>query len=731
MMPVASPLFSPGVPDTMVRPGGFLMPSRMKIRTKLVALTLAIGAIGVVGTGLVAGWHSRQALTARAQDHLTSVRRSKKYQIENYFRTVRNHILTLSEDLVFVEGSNALRTAYFDLDRLPVSPAKRESIRAYYRDSYLPDLAKLMDLRAAVEDYMPVFTAPYHLQSTYILGNPHPFGSRSRLYAAKDGSAYDRAHERFHPTYRRIVDVFGYYDLMIVDNETLRIVYTVAKESDLGTSLQEGPYRNTNLARVLRLCREDPKHDSVYLVDFEGYEPSRGAPAAFICSPIADRENKRTGILVLQLKIDEIDRVVSGERGWVRDGLGKSGDSGIVGGDFLMRSTARRFVESRQAYLDSLRARGYEQKRIERMAAYNTTILQQEIRLPSVERALRGEEGVMRQAGSSGTSSLVAFGPLDIMGLKWTLASRMDEAEALAPVYAARRQLILLLIGLLGATLLAAFLLSHSLVARIQALADTARRVMTGDLTARVSVKSNDELGELSSTFNFMTESIEKKTAEIEQKNRENEALLLNILPTPIAHRLKGGESVIADHFAQVTVLFADLVGFTVMSSQRPPGEVVDLLNNLFSRFDEIARRLDVEKIKTIGDAYMAVSGLPQECTDHASRMMQMAVAMTEEMHHYSEALGRTVELRIGLNSGPVVAGVIGTSKFIYDLWGDTVNIASRMESHGVPGSIQVTRPVYEALKGEYEFEYRGAIEVKGKGQMEAWLVKLPQPALR
>ncbi|MCC7154105.1 MAG: adenylate/guanylate cyclase domain-containing protein, partial [Bryobacterales bacterium] len=153
-------------------------------------------------------------------------------------------------------------------------------------------------------------------------------------------------------------------------------------------------------------------------------------------------------------------------------------------------------------------------------------------------------------------------------------------------------------------------------------------------------------------------------------------------------------------------------------------------LNDLFSRFDQMAQRLGVEKIKTIGDAYMAVAGLPHACPDHAQRMMRMAVEMTEEMRRYSRILGKTVELRVGLNSGPVVAGVIGATKFIYDLWGDTVNIASRMESHGVPGSIQVTRAVYEALKDEYEFEYRGVIEVKGKGQMEAWLVKLPQPAL-
>jgi len=702
----------------------------MKIRSKLTLLTLGIGIIGVVSSGLVAGWHSRRALVNRAQDQLTSVRRSKKHEIETYFQTVRKHILTLSEALMFIEGSRALHAGFLDLDRKSIKPAEREAILNFYQTVHLPEAAKLMDVRSSVDSYLPSRTAPFHLQAAYIADNPNPYGKRSLLVSVNDGTAYDRAHTRFHPSYRRIVDAFGYHDIKIIDNDSLRVIYTVAKEVDLGLSLKDGPYRNTNLAKVVAECQEDKRNDSVYLVDFEAFEPSRGAPAAFLCSPIVDQQDNRTGIMVIQLKIEEIDRVISGGQGWTRDGLGGSGDSGIVGADYMMRSTARRFLEDRDGYIAGLRARRYPEKRIERMLAYNTTILQQEVRLPSVERALAGEEGVMRQVGMSGTASLVAYGPLDIMGLRWTLASRMNEEEALAPVYAARRQLILMLAVLLGAILLVAFLISRSLVSRIQALADTARRVMQGDLKARVPVKSDDELGQLASTFNYMTESVERQTAEIEQKNRENESLLLNILPSPIAHRLKSGESVIADHFAQVTVLFADLVGFTVMSSERQPGEVVDMLNDLFSRFDQMAQRLGVEKIKTIGDAYMAVAGLPHACPDHAQRMMSMAVEMTEEMRRYSQILGKTVELRVGLNSGPVVAGVIGATKFIYDLWGDTVNIASRMESHGVPGSIQVTRAVYEALKDEYEFEYRGVIEVKGKGQMEAWLVKLPQPAL-
>jgi class 3 adenylate cyclase len=220
-----------------------------------------------------------------------------------------------------------------------------------------------------------------------------------------------------------------------------------------------------------------------------------------------------------------------------------------------------------------------------------------------------------------------------------------------------------------------------------------------------------------------MTKSIREKTELIEQKNRENEALLLNILPGEIAARLKNGEQEIADSFADVTVLFGDIVGFTSLSSKTSAAEIVQMLNGLFRLFDEAAAELGIEKIKTIGDCYMAVCGLPRPCSDHADRMARMALRMLEATRQYAQETGLSLQLRIGLNSGPVVAGVIGATKFIYDLWGDTVNLASRMESTGVPGQIQVTRSVYERLKNSYEFESRGVVQVKGKGDIEAWLL--------
>jgi adenylate cyclase len=209
-------------------------------------------------------------------------------------------------------------------------------------------------------------------------------------------------------------------------------------------------------------------------------------------------------------------------------------------------------------------------------------------------------------------------------------------------------------------------------------------------------------------------------------ERERSERLLLNVLPAPIADRLKRGEEVIADGFPEVTVLFADLVDFTPRSRDTTPERVVRVLDELFTAFDRLAERHGLEKIKTIGDAYMAVGGLPQPRPDHAEAVAEMALAVREEVARHLDPGGRPLQARIGIDTGPVVAGVIGRRKFSYDLWGDTVNTASRMESNGVAGCIQVTERTYRRLRDRYRFERRGPVEIKGKGELVTWFLVGP-----
>ena len=216
--------------------------------------------------------------------------------------------------------------------------------------------------------------------------------------------------------------------------------------------------------------------------------------------------------------------------------------------------------------------------------------------------------------------------------------------------------------------------------------------------------------------------------AALRVEQEKSELLLMNILPGSIAERLKAASQTIADHFDSASILFADVVDFTPLAQRLPPAEVVGILDQLFSRFDTLLERHGLEKIKTIGDCYMAAAGVPDQVPDHARKAALLALDMREVVAASTVAGRSGLELRIGIHSGPVIAGVIGTRRFLYDLWGDAVNTASRMESQGTPGEIQITLATYELLKDEFVCRRRGTIEVKGKGQMETWYLVGSRP---
>jgi class 3 adenylate cyclase len=697
---------------------------RWGLAAKLFATLTLLGAVAILVTAVLGYVRSRDALEEAILNQLTAARLAKARQVETYFRTTRNDLRLLATSKMVVEALRNLRDAADDLDKERAPAEMRQKLQDWYTANVLPDVQRMFGKDATIADYLPGPRSGTYLQYNYIANNPHTGANRALLDDAGDGSRYSALHALYHPLLRSAVRTAGFWDLMIADGRDGHLVYAVLKEPDFMTSVRNGPYRRSSLAAVVARCRAATDAATTCLEDFAPYVPSHGAPITFMAAPVFDGGTV-IGVLVAQLSIEEIDNVVTGNRRWRQEGFGDTGEAYIIGPASKVRSGLRLFYEDRNTYFAQLQASGHPEEEIDAIRRHGSPVLHQRIDTTATRAALTGVEGIGPVIGNYGKSTLASWGPLNIPGVNWALVAKIQTDEAFAPIEHLRRELLIVgAVALLVILLISAWL-SRSLAGPLGELTAGVQRFAAGNYDVKVAARSQDEIGQLVAAFNSMVDEIQAKNNVIAAKNRENEQLLLNVLPAPIANRLRGGEQSIADGFAEVSVAFADLVGFTALSSEMPPQNVVSLLNGLFTRFDQAAQELGIEKIKTVGDAYMAVCGLPHPVDNHAERMVRMAIRMVHICREHALEHRVPFRLRIGINSGPVVAGVIGKSKYIYDLWGDTVNLASRMESAGLADTIQVTRAVYDQLKDKFAFEPRGALDIKGKGTVEAWLLRV------
>lgn len=414
---------------------------RLSIKSKLIVMLLTVSSCSILITAYL-GYQSGQTnLTDRVFSQLTSVRASKAYQIESYFKTIRNHIQTLSEDPAVVDAMQEFATAYSQLETTSIAPQFDRQLRDYYQKEFLRRLAITEKGSPVLTSFLPETQASRYLQYRYIAANPNPVGKKHFLNDAKDNSQYSRIHERYHPIFRNIIEKFGYYDMFLIDTKGT-IVYTVYKETDFTSNLTTGPYNESNLARLVAKVRQAKQRNYARIVDFEAYAPSYGAPGAFIAVPIFNQA-KFIGALAVQLPVNEINNVMTGNRNWERDGLGKTGETYLVGRDYLMRSVSRFLVQKPEAYFQTLRSLGVDEPILKRIQQYNTSILETKVQTEATQKALTGKQGTQIIRDYRGISVLSSYAPLEIDGLEWAILSEIDLAEAYAPTYSFGRQVLI------------------------------------------------------------------------------------------------------------------------------------------------------------------------------------------------------------------------------------------------------------------------------------------------
>jgi class 3 adenylate cyclase len=701
---------------------------KLGVQSKVLAMVLLASLLSLLLTGLLSYNIGSNVLTTAVTNQLVALRNSRAEALQDYFGFLRNHVLTMSEGFLVIDGLKDFRAAFPKLQNTMLSAEQQKKLVAYYTDVFIPKLKKNLEGEPALATYLPNTPTDRYLTYHYTANNPRA-PHLDELEDAGDGSEYSAVHRKYAKRFHRLTEVFGYRDIFLVDIDSGNVLFSVAKEADMGSNLKTGIYADTALGKTFDEIRKSRDPYFVYISDFEHYKASFGEPAFFIGSTVFDGD-KFIGALIYQINPEAIDRVMTFNKKWEDKGLGKTGESFLVGQDFKLRSSFRAFLENPDQYFQTLRSKGVSQEKIDWIKRANSPVLIQEVKTEGAKRSLAGQTGEMEEVDYRGKRVLKSFQPIRIGNFEWGLVAKIDKAEALQGVRRLRDALLLLGAVLIPLLTLMSLALARTFIRPIQRLIGATKQIIAGDSAVQVKVDSADEFGELSSSFNSMAATLQQREEAIRSQLQENDRLLLNILPARTAERLKQGEQSITEQYPSVSVLYADLEGFQDLSSELEPDQAIVVLNELIGAFDDAAERCGVEKLRSTGSNYLAVCGLSVPRIDDEKRTVELALAMLQVVDRLSAKHGVRLSLDIGIHAGALAAGVVGSGKFYYDVWGETVTIARAIHISPKQNVIQVTEPVRRALDGLYSFEPLAPVEVKGEGVIPIWELTRLDPAL-
>jgi methyl-accepting chemotaxis protein len=509
----------------------------MKIKTKATLVASLLMAIPTLIATVMVGWiaigNGQQALEAQARNQLVLVRETTRDSIEHFMHIIRGQILTFSGNRMVIDAMKLMPSAYQIYKGQKNLGGRagqarlqqmREELARYYREDFSNEYRKRNHGQSPdVESWIQQLDdTQIALQHTYISANPNPLGEKDKLVKVGDNTLYDTLHQRFHPSLSDYQKRFGYYDIFLVDNETGNIVYSVFKEIDFSTNLLTGAWAETDIGKVFREARNAESADFVALSDYRAYPPSYNDQAAFIASPVFD-QGKSVGVLIFQLPTHEISKVMTHAGNWEEVGLGKTGETYLVGADKTLRSGSRGLTRQPDEFINRLEQNGMDGSVIELLRARGSAIGILPVRSPAVDLALEGRSGFMRFRNPQGKEVLSAYTPLDIAGLNWALLAEMETDEALGSVDRLKQAIatfglgisaIVLIIGaLIG--LVVGKLFVKPIEQTVTAVRDIAEG--EGDLTRRIEIDSKDELGELAHWFNRFMERLQGLITELSQ----------------------------------------------------------------------------------------------------------------------------------------------------------------------------------------------------------------------
>jgi methyl-accepting chemotaxis protein len=474
----------------------------LSIGVKLVLMTVVLVLVAILATSIIGYSLSRSAIERNIFNQLGMARQLRASEIEGFFKQQQSLLSVLASDFLAIETVKEFQKG-FELDLVTNMPRYTSELEKYYQQQFTVELNKRLQSQFTAEQFMPTAPGSKALQALYIAENPNTSGDKQNMDKSADGSAYSNVHAKYHPMLRNLMQKNGWRDLYIVDTLADSVIYSVGKRIDFGTSLEDGPFKNTGLAKAYRVAK-NAKQGAVAMVDFESYIPADGAQALFMATPIYI-EGSLEGVIIIQITNDEINRVMTSEKKWASTGFGNTGETYLVGNDGTLRSETRNMIENKKTYLSILEEQGTDNKTTKQIEIFNSGIGLHSINTESAQLAAKGQEGEAIIKGYQGSEVFSSYGKLDLPGLNWHIICEINLDEAMRPTYDLRNAFIFasLLIALIASAILHLFS-SRVIVYPMRRLLAAAQDLHAGDgdLTKRIRISSNDEIGQTAEAFN-------------------------------------------------------------------------------------------------------------------------------------------------------------------------------------------------------------------------------------
>ncbi|MCV7095635.1 adenylate/guanylate cyclase domain-containing protein [Mycobacterium kubicae] len=689
---------------------------RVGIQSKLLVTLLVCSIMSVALVGVIGYLSGRSALRDLASERLVELRESQKQQIEALFREMTNALVVYSSGFSVVEATQAFTAGFAQLANATIDPAQQQALVNYYNNQLIKPISRTTGDDLDINALMPSTNAEKYLQAHYTA----PFTSAADAIAhedAGDGSAWTAANAKFNFYLRSVVTRFEYRDALLLDMDG-NVVYTVNKGPDLGTNVLTGPYRETNLREAYQKALRSNDVDFVWITDFQQYQPQLDAPTAWVVSPVG-MNGKIQGVMALPVPISKINKIMNADKHWENAGMGPSTETYLAGSDNLMRSDSRIFLQDPNEYKREAVQAGTPPDIVNNAIRLGGTTLVQPVPSRGLRAALRGQSGVDSDTDYLGNRELEAYAPLNIPNsdLHWSILATRDDADAYARLASFGKTLVIAVSVMILVICVASMLLAQVLLRPIRRLQAGTQKFSSGEYEVTIPVTTRDEIGDLTAAFNEMGRNLAIKEELLNEQRREKDALLLALMPEPVAQRYRDGEEVIAQKHQNVSVIFADIVGVDEISNNMSSDELIGIVDDLFRQFDSAAEALGVERIRTFHNGYLASCGITTPRLDNIHRSVDFALEMGRIIDRFNSQTGHNLRLRVGINNGAVITGLVGRSSLAYDMWGGAVSLAYQMHSGAPQPGIYVTAQVYEAMRDLWRFDAAGTISVNGTEQ--------------